>query len=79
MQNPLIDNSTKQLLNHTRNPFCFLDDFLIVSKGDEKEHEKLVLEVFKKFDDKKLALKFSKIPKNNKNRGVTQFKPTRTF
>ena len=66
-------------LNHTRNLFCFLDDFLIVSKGDKKEHEKLVLGVFKNFDIRKLALKFSKIPKKNENRRVTQFKSTRTF
>ena len=29
-------------LNHSKNTFCFLDDLLIVSKGEEKDHEKLV-------------------------------------
>ena len=35
-------------LNHDKNTFCFLDDILIVSKRDEKDNEKLVLEVLKK-------------------------------
>ena len=47
-------------LNHAKNTFCFLDDVLIVSKGDKKEHEKLVLEVLKKIDDENRALKLSK-------------------
>ena len=47
-------------LNHAKNTFCFLDDILIVSKRDEKEQKKLVLEVLKKLDDKNLALKISK-------------------
>ena len=46
-------------LNHAKNTTCFLNDILIVSKGDEKEHEKLVLEVLKKLDDENLALKLS--------------------
>ena len=47
-------------LNHAKNTFWFLDDILIVSKGDKKEHEKLVLEVLKKPDGENLALKLSK-------------------
>ena len=34
-------------LNHAKNTFCFLDDILIVSKGEIIEHEKLVLDVLK--------------------------------
>ena len=44
-------------LNHAKNTFCFLDDILIVSKGDEHEHEQLVTEVLKKLDNENLALK----------------------
>ena len=47
-------------INHAKNTFCFLDDILIVSKGNEIEHGKLVETVFKKLDDEKLALKISK-------------------
>ena len=47
-------------LNHAPNAFCFLDDILIVSKGDEKEHEKLVREVLKRLDNENLALKLTK-------------------
>ena len=39
---------------------CFLDDILIVSKGEKTEHEKLVLIVLKKLDDENLALKLVK-------------------
>ena len=38
------------ILNQAKNTFCFLDDILIVSKGDKVEHEKLVLDVLKKLD-----------------------------
>ena len=38
----------------------FLDDILIVSKGEKAEHEKLVLDVLKKLDDENLALKLTK-------------------
>ena len=47
-------------LNHAQNTFCFLDDILIVSKGEEKEHKKLVRNVLLKLDEEKLALKTSK-------------------
>ena len=47
-------------LNHAKNTFCFLDDILIVSKGEKIEHEKLGLDVLKKLDDKNLALKLTK-------------------
>ena len=47
-------------LNHVKNPFCFLDDILIVSKGEKAEHERLVLDVLKKLDDKNLALNLIK-------------------
>ena len=32
-------------LNNSKNTFCFLDDILIVSKGSEAEHEKLITDV----------------------------------
>ena len=35
-------------LNHAKNTFCFLDDILIVSKGEKHEHEQLVTDVLKK-------------------------------
>ena len=47
-------------LNHAKNTFCFLDDILIVLKGDEREHEQLVTEVLKKLDNENLALKLEK-------------------
>ena len=47
-------------LNHAKNTFCFLDDILIASKGEKTEHEKLVPNVLKKFDDESLALKLLK-------------------
>ena len=47
-------------LNHSKNTFCFLDDILIVSKGEAKDHEKLVRNVLQKLDDENLALKISK-------------------
>ena len=40
--------------------FCFLDDILIVSKGEKYEHEQLVTDVLKKLDDENLALKLEK-------------------
>ena len=47
-------------INHAKNTFCFLDDILIVSKGSEIEHDKLVETVLKKLDDENLALKILK-------------------
>ena len=47
-------------LNHSKNTFCFLDDILIVSKGEARDHEKLVRDVLQKLDDKNLALKITK-------------------
>ena len=47
-------------LNHAKNTFCFLDDILIVSKGSEQEHEKLIMNVLEKLDKVNLALKLSK-------------------
>ena len=47
-------------INHAKNTFCFLDDILIVSKGNEMEHGTLVESVLKKLDDENLALKISK-------------------
>ena len=47
-------------LNHAKITFCFLDDLLIVSKGSEHEHEKLIKNVLEKLDKENLALKLSK-------------------
>ena len=47
-------------LNIAKNTFCFLDDILIVSKGDEHEHEQLVTNALKKLDNENLALKLEK-------------------
>ena len=46
-------------INNAKNTFCFLDDILIVLKGSEQEHEKLIMNVLKKLDKKNLALKLS--------------------
>ena len=50
-------NAMDRTLNHIKNTFCFLDDVLIVSKGEKHEHEKLVIDVLEKLDNKNLALK----------------------
>ena len=47
-------------INHAKNTFYFLDDILIVSKGNEIEHGNLVEAVLKKLDAENLALKISK-------------------
>ena len=47
-------------LNHAKNTFFFLDNILIVSKVEKKDHEQLVLDVLQKLDDENLALKLSK-------------------
>ena len=44
-------------INHAKNTFCFLDDILIVSKGNENEHGNLVEAVLKNLDAENLALK----------------------
>ena len=54
---PNFKNQWTELLT-TQKTF-FLDDILIVSKGSETEHEKLVETVLKKLDDKHLALNIS--------------------
>ena len=43
-------------LNNAPKAFCFLNDLLIVSKGDKTEHEELVREVLKRLDNENLAL-----------------------
>ena len=47
-------------LKHAKNTLSFLDDILIVSKGSEQEHEKLIMDVLEKLDRENLALKLSK-------------------
>ena len=47
-------------LNNSKSTFCFLDDILIVSKGEKKEQEKIVTNVLQKLDDENLALKLAK-------------------
>ena len=48
-------------LNYSKNAFCFLDDILIVSKGDARDHDKMVRDVLQKLDNKNLALKSTKM------------------
>ena len=55
-----FQKAMNKTLNHSKNTFCFLDDILIVSKGEEKDHEKLVRNVLQKLDDEILALQISK-------------------
>ena len=55
-----IQKAMDRTLNHAKNTFCFIDDVLIVSKGEEKDHEQLVLDVLQNLDDENLALKLSK-------------------
>ena len=47
-------------INQAKNTFCFLNDILFVSKGNEIEHGTLVETVLKKLNDENLALKISK-------------------
>ena len=47
-------------LNNSKSTFCFLNDILIVSKGSELEHEKLITDVLLKLDKENLSLKLSK-------------------
>ena len=55
-----FQKSMDRTINHAKNTFCFLDDILIVSKGNEIEHGNLVEAVLKKLDAENLALKLSK-------------------
>ena len=41
-----FQKSMDRTLNHAKNTFCFIDDILIVSKGEAKDQEKRVLDVF---------------------------------
>ena len=34
-----FQKAMERTINHAKNTFCFLDDILIVSKGNETEHE----------------------------------------
>ena len=47
-------------INHAKNAFCFLDESLIVSKGNEMDHGTLVEAVLRKLDAENMALKLSK-------------------
>ena len=49
-----------RILIFSWNTFCFLDEILIVSKGDEKKPKEMVVELLKRLDGKNLALKPSK-------------------
>ena len=42
-------------INHAKNTFCFSDDILIVSKGEESEHAKLAGKVLKNLNDENVA------------------------
>ena len=42
-------------LNHSKNTFCFLDDILIVSKGSQTEHEKLIKDLLVKLGKENLS------------------------
>ena len=43
-----------------KNTFCFLDDIMIVSKGSEEDHFKLVLDYLKKLDADNLRINLPK-------------------
>ena len=43
-------------LNHAKNTVCFLDDIIISSRGEEKDHGKFVRNVLQKLDGENLAL-----------------------
>ena len=47
-------------LNNSKNTFFFLDDILIVSKGSELDHEKLITYLLMQLDKENLYLKLSK-------------------
>ena len=40
-----FQGAMNRTINHSKNTFCFLDDILIVSEGEEAEHAKLVEKV----------------------------------
>ena len=47
-------------LTGLKNTFCFLDDILIVTKGSEEDHFKLVLDCHKKLDADNLRINLPK-------------------
>ena len=55
-----FQKAMERTLNNAKNTFCFLGDILIVSKGSESEHEKLITDVLTKLDKENLSLKLSK-------------------
>ena len=52
-----IQKAMDRTISHAKNTFCVFDDILIVSKGEESEHAKLVEKVPKNLDDEKVASK----------------------
>ena len=49
-----------RIISNAKNTFYFLDDILIVSKGAESEHKKLVTEELEKLNQEILSLKLSR-------------------
>ena len=45
-----FQNAMDCILIHSKNTFCFADDILIVSKGSENEHKKLITDILVKID-----------------------------
>ena len=54
-----FQKAMNRTLNNAKKNFCFLDDILIVSKGSELEHEKLITDVLTKLDKENVSLKLS--------------------
>ena len=52
----IMDRLTEKLPN----THCYLDDILIATVGSKDEHKKLVINVLKTLDDKRLAIKWEK-------------------
>ena len=55
-----FQSAMDRTLNHAKNTFCFLDNLLVVSKGSEHEHKKLIMNVLEKLDRENMALKLPK-------------------
>ena len=55
-----FQSAMDRTLNHAKNTFCFLDNLLVVSKGSEHEHKKLIMNVLEKLGRENMALKLPK-------------------
>ena len=55
-----LQKAMDRTFNHAMNTFVFRKYILILSKGEELKHEKLVKKALENLDEENLALKISK-------------------